>query len=626
MTITLYHKRLNQLAIRIIAIILLYLLIINFSLRINVRGSTSVPVLLVDCSPSMNNFVQEVYGIVDSLHFNCQKLFFSDTVYNDKNAPDRRLTNITNALITAQSLVPSSIILVSDGNHNLGPSPVEIREKLKVPVYCFGAGNKRMKDQAIVNVFYPEYAFRNDTVVVEAIVETNGMTAKTGRISLKSSSMNIERDFRLTESLTRHSIEFKFIPAKTGEEKYKISLAPQPEEVNYVNNESFFSISTYERKIPVLYYTDCPSFNTSFILNCLERNVNFELSQAVRISENRFKTTGELANHEKLDYTPFEIIVIDNINTGENLLDIKEFLKKSKGILFIGAIRGTTQILNEILPFRTNGTQFEKQLQMKILSPFSVLSPAEDYAPVSNVNRIIGINPDTKLIAQAEEIPLIGYRITNGGIVFQINIVNLGVWHYAQLNLNHRDILNPLLDEITKLLSPYGRNERLLLRSPKHQYHIGEKISFYLKSYDRDMMPGSGGDFYLDFAGKNIPFFEIRKGIYEATLYAETSGEFMAFARGNLQNDTLESNPLKIAVAEISSEPEELINEALLEEIALKTNGGYYELSKLKQFQPPRAQEYHETKLLSFDHPFLYVIIFGLLVIDWIIRKKGGLI
>ncbi|MGB9720579.1 MAG: hypothetical protein ACPL28_03740 [bacterium] len=624
--IILYHRKLNQLFIRIIAIILLYLLIINFSLRINTKVNTSVPVLLVDCSPSMKNFAQEIDKIIDSLHFSCRKLFFSDTVYTDRDAPNRRFTNITSALTTAQKFVPSSIILVSDGNHNFGRSPAEIVDNFRTPVYCFAVGNQTIKDQAIVNVFHPEYAFRNDTVIVEAIIETNGLTAKTGKISLKSSNIKVEKSLQLTESLTRHSIEFKFTPVKAGEEEYKISLSPQPEEVNYENNETVFSISTYERKIPVLYYTDYPSFNTSFVTNCLEKNANLELSQAIRISENRFKTTGRLADQRKLDYSPFEIVVMDNINAGEILPDIKEFLKEGKGILFMGAIRGTSDILNEILPFRTNGTQLEQQLQIKILSPFSVLSPTDDYAPVSNVNRIIGINPDTKLIARAEEIPLLGYCFINGGVVFQINIVNLGIWYYAQLNLNHRDILNPLLDEITKLLSPYGRNERLILESPRYQYYIGEKISFFLRSYNRNLMPGSGGDFYLGFAEKNIPFFEIRQGIYEATLRAETPGEFKVFARGNLQNDTLISNPLKINIIGITSEPEEIINQTMLEEIARKTNGGYYELAKLKEFQPPTTPEYYETKSLSFDHPILYVIIFSLLVIDWVIRKKGGLI
>jgi len=601
-------------------------MIVSFSLKIKTKIPFASPVLLVDCSPSMKNYRAEIHQTIDSLHFEHQKIFFSDTIYTDKEKQTGKFTNITNALITARNLSPSAIMLISDGNHNFGPSPNDVLNDFKIPIYCFGAGNKNIKDQAIVHLFYPEYSFRNDTVLVEAIVDVDGMGGKIGKISLKAGNIYLEKNFKLTESLTRHSIEFKFVPRKIGDEKCKISLTPQPEEINYNNNNCTFFINVFERKLSLLYYTDYPSFNTIFIANCLKNNINLELSQAIRVSENRFKTTGTIVNQEKFDLNQFNIIIFDNINAREIHQDIKEFIHNGKGILITGIIRGTNEILNEILPFRIVGTQLEQELPVKVLLPFSVLFPAEDYAPISKITRIIGINPQTTLIAQAGDIPLIGYRQVNSGAIFQINIPDLGVWHFAQLNLNHRDILNPLLEEIVRFLSPYGRSERLILESPKRQYQIGEKISFYLKSYNRNLMPGSGGDFYLEFRQKKFPFFEIRPGIYEVTFYAETPGEFAVFAQGNFHDDTLRSNQLKFNIVEINSESEEIINEQLLEEIAQKSNGGYYNLSQLKNFEPPQVKENYENKNFPFDQPFFYIFIFCLLVLDWIIRKKGGLI
>lgn len=599
-------------------------MITNFSLNIKTKITPGPPVLLIDCSPSMKNYLSEITQLTSGLNFKHKKLFFSDTVYEKQSQITVRFTNITNALMTARDLSPSAIILISDGNHNSGSSPLELLENFKVPIYCFGAGNTKLKDQAIVNIFYPRYAFRNDTVSVQANVEVAGME-KIGKIILSGEKIYLEKTFKLTKSLSRQSFEFYFVPQKSGNNKYKISLTSQPEEMDYNNNTYNFSIDVFERKISLLYYTDHPSANTVFITNFLKNNVNVELTQSVRVSEDKFITTGRIINQRDIDLAQFDIIIFDNIDGGRIQQYIKEYINNGKGLLISGVIRGTNEVLNEILPFRVTGTQLNNELPIKVLSPFSVFSSQGVYAPVSKINLVTGINPQTVLIAQAGDYPLVGYRQINRGVIFQINIPDIGLWHFAQLNLNNRDILTPLLEELIRFLSPYGRNQRLILETKKLQYHIGEKILLSLQCYNKNFTPGSAGNFYLGFRDKKIPFFEVKPGFYETTFTADTTGEFTISAQGYLNSDTLTSNKLTFNIIEIPSEPEELLNEYLLEEIARKTGGNYYPLSRLKEFQPPPI-EYYETKSIQFDQPILYILICCLLILDWFIRKKGGLI
>lgn len=569
----------------------------------------------------MKKYLPEIIQVINTLSFKHQKLFFSETVYTKQEQITDRLTNITNALIASHYLFPSAIILISDGNHNSGPSPLELLDNFKTPIYCFGIGNKELKDQAIVNLFYPKYAFRNDTVSVEANVEVTGIE-KIGNIILSGDKIYLKKTFKLTEPLNRQTLEFHFVPQKPGNNRYKISLTPQPEEMDYNNNNYRFSIEVLESKISLLYYTDYPSPNIVFITNLLKNNRNLELTQAIHISEDRFIIPGRTINQKDIDLAQFDIMVFDNIDATRIKHHIKEYLNKGKGVLISGIIRGTNQGLNEILPFPVAGTQLTQELPIKVQSPFSVFSPAESYVPILKINLVTGINPQTVLIAQAGDYPLVGYRQINRGVIFQLNIPDIGVWHFAQLNLNNRDILGPLLEEIIRFLSPYGRNERLILESAKQQYHRGERISLHLQCYNRNFMPGSGGNFYLDFGQKKIPFFEIKPGFYETTFSADTAGEYTIFAQGYLNGDTLKSNKLILEITEISSESEEILNEQLLEEIGRRSGGNYYPLSRLKEFQPPPANEYYQTKNIQFDQPFLYILICGLLILDWIIRKK----
>ena len=605
--------------------IFLYLLIANFSIHFRKTVELSPPVLLLDFSPSMKGNITKILSEIDSVKFKCKKFFFSESVYTDTSGIKPRFTNITSALRYGEELTPSSIILISDGNHNYGPAPDEILENFKTPVYCFGVGNKFVKDQSIVNVFYSDYAFRNETTAVEVVIETKGFGGRVGRIGLKSDGIEIVKDFKLSEILSHQSVEFKIVPKKIGEQKFKISLTPQVGESDYSNNEYNFSILIFERKIMVLYYTDHPSFNTQFITNSLKKNIDIEYSELVRISNSKYHTRGRYVNNGKLDLKQFDIIIFDNIDGTVNI-DLKDFLNKGKGILITGSISGINNILNDILAFPVTGGQIVEELPLKILSPFSILTPLEEYAPVAKINRALGINQNTTLIARAGEFPLIGYRKVGNGFVFQINISELGVWHFTQLNLYNKDILNPLIRDILRFLSPYGKSERLLLKTAKNQYRIGEQIRFELRSYNRNLSPGSGGEFYLNFQNKKIPFFEVKSGVYEVSLFSEKSGEFSVFAMGNLNDDTLKSNKLDLKIVEVESEPADLINEQLLEQIALKTRGGYYDISQLKEFNPPERQKRYEVVKFSFDRPILYFLIFVLIVIDWIIRKKGGMV
>lgn len=626
LSIVLYHSKIGQLFIRVISIILFYLLITNFSFQVKKKITLSQPVLLVDISPSMKNYFKEIFSYINSVEFRHKRIFFSDSVYDDFNENRGRFTNITNALLVSKMDSPSSIILISDGNHNFGPSPIEQLDGFGIPVFCFGTGHKKITDQSIINVYYPDYAFPNDTVIIEAVIEAKGLGGRPTKILLESDNIKFEKKINLTEEINRHSVEFKVLLKNKGEQRFKISLSPQPEEVDYHNNEYTFSLKIFDRKLSVLYYTDYPSFNTKFMVDYIKKNPIVKLSQIIRLSSDKYLIDGMFFSQRQIDFNQFDIIVFDNINGNETKGDLLGFLKKGKGILITGNIRGMNTFLNEILPFRLAGTQSEDKLPVKILLPFSLLHPEKEYAPVSKINRVIGINPQTTIIARAGDFPLIGYRQMEGGLIFQLNIPELGMWHFAQLNLNNLNILNQLIDDILRFLSPISKNERLILRMSKDQYQIGEKLVFNLKGYDKNLIPGTGGEFYLNFQDKKIPFFEIKPGIYEVTLFAEKAGEFIVSASGSLQGDTLKSNQVKLDIIEIDKEPEELVNERLLKDIGEKTGGDHFDLSRLKGFNPPQVQERYEVKNITFDQPFIYFIIFCLLVFDWVIRKKKGMV
>jgi hypothetical protein len=63
-----------------------------------------------------------------------------------------------------------------------------------------------------------------------------------------------------------------------------------------------------------------------------------------------------------------------------------------------------------------------------------------------------------------------------------------------------------------------------------------------------------------------------------------------------------------------------------LRSLAERTGGRYLERPDLPGLELPAGGSYRETRRLSFDHPLVYVIVFLLLALDWVLRRRRGMI
>ena len=72
-------------------------------------------------------------------------------------------------------------------------------------------------------------------------------------------------------------------------------------------------------------------------------------------------------------------------------------------------------------------------------------------------------------------------------------------------------------------------------------------------------------------------------------------------------------------------ETEHRLNRALLERIAGATDGELFSLMDFEQLTAPDMPKIQVSKVINFDSPILYVIILGLTIADWIVRRRGGI-
>uniref|UniRef100_A0A7C4THZ6 VWA domain-containing protein n=1 Tax=candidate division WOR-3 bacterium TaxID=2052148 RepID=A0A7C4THZ6_UNCW3 len=624
----LYYKKLARFFLRLIPIVIFLLLISGFSYNFKVKGKTGPPVMLIDVSPSMKSYIHNVMEEVKNVKYEHSKVFFSESTAINPAAAGGRFTDITRAILEAKEFNPSAILLISDGNHNFGSLPQNIIADLKIQVFTFGVGMESMRDQRIVDVLFPDYIFKDDTVRIEVVVESKGFEGGNGIVCLKSlnSNLEIQKKYPLSKFVAQNYLEFKIPAISVGNLPIDVFIEHQPEEIDYENNEMKFSLNVLERKISVLYYTDHPSFNTKFILHSLKNNEWINLQATAHFLADKFLDILNNRIINPFDFSKFDVLVLDNIDGANPIFSkIGQFVKNGGGVLFLGSIENINENLREILPIVITEKRMDGEFYIKVQKRFSVLSPEDSFLPVSSINRVLVTKSDCRTIATAENLPVIGYINYGAGRVFQINIIDIGIWQFASLNLINKDFLSVLLDDILKFVSPLGKKERLILKTQRRQYQFGEEVNFKLASYNEDFTLTSGGDFYLVFGKEKIPFFEWAPGLYEAKYTPKSIGDFEVFAMGTLGDESLRSSSIKIKVIGLI-EKEKEINKFLLQEIAEKTSGRYFPLSEIGRFQPPEGVVYYETKKISFDSVYFYLLIFGCFVLDWILRRKEGLV
>ena len=624
-----YRKKPVQFALRAVAILLMYLIVSNYVLRVNIGTSRQNPTILIDHSASMKAHLPKVIEMVSHIGFPHTSYFFQDTVITEQQPEELgSYTDITSALRKSDKMHPSAIILITDGNHNSGTSPLTALKDMMAPVYAYGVGAQKVRDIEILDVHTPAYVYQNDSILIDVIVESSGFQSGEGQISVDlSSGKNVAKTtFLLSDSPSRQSLRFASIADMIGDLRIDVRVLPGSGELSYENNESSASLTVIKDKIKVLYCTDHISFNTKFIRKYLNQDKNVTLSSLARHGGNEFL---HLESATRINALPnpegYDVIILDNVNLSRPPWStIPEYVKAGQGLLLIGVIEGINDIWQRLLPMNSTGGIITGVYQMRINEPFSALK-AEDYPPVRMIARTAGSKDDATIVAYAGNLPVVGYRREGRGVVYQISIIDLAAWDFVQRGVKGREILGPLNSDIIRFLSHFGRHDRLVLAARREEYPIGETVNLTLQSYDSNLSRLGGGDFYLVTEDGFTPFYETKSGSYETSIIFETTGKHQLVAKGNMNGDELTSNKIEVTIAPRPVETETRLNQNLLERIAAGTNGRFYRIDEFEHMAPPKSSREKEIIAMNFNSPLLYFLVFLMLTADWVLRRRGGI-
>jgi uncharacterized membrane protein len=307
-------------------------------------------------------------------------------------------TNIWQALRESleDSARLSSIVLLSEGQHNGDEDPIELAEKaagLGIPIYTVGVGDPNPpKNLAISEIYVRNKAYPDEPFEIEAVLQTSRRD-ETGlppqlNVSLLEQKVNPNtgkldnartlktRAINIPQSGGRVRIDFDHVTNQPGKYVFTVAVEELEDETQLNDNQLVSSqLEVIDEKVRVLLISGLPSWDYQQVQRLLQRDASIELSCWLQSLDETRPQEGNLT----IDRLPRSIEELGQYNV-VIMLDpdpsefdqqwmqlLQDFCKyKAGGVLFMAGPQFTSdfitfnrlQQIRDLLPVRFGDNEF----------------------------------------------------------------------------------------------------------------------------------------------------------------------------------------------------------------------------------------------------------------------------
>lgn len=193
---------------------------------------------------------------------------------------------------------PSSIVLLSEGQHNGNGDPLEMAEKAKsldIPIYTIGVGDPNPpKNVGVKEVYVRNKAYPDEPFEIEAVVQTSrrNETNLPGRLKIdlleqrrdssgKFSQPTVvkSQDANVPEEGGRIRLNFEHVTNQPGKYIYTVRSETLPDETDTNDNELVSSqLEVVDEKVKVLLISGLPNWDYQQVYKLLQRDQTIDLS------------------------------------------------------------------------------------------------------------------------------------------------------------------------------------------------------------------------------------------------------------------------------------------------------------------------------------------------------------
>ncbi|MDD4869257.1 MAG: VWA domain-containing protein [Kiritimatiellae bacterium] len=425
------------------------------------------------------------------------------------------------------------VLMLSDGQHNQGNSPIEIAKVAggrNIPVFTVAVGAmERPGDLAVIGVKGPEAVFFEDRVRGEIVVKDDMQAGQQFMVKIEESGRTLWEKSLVTERSNRRRIEFDFpiremveARKKTAEDveytsfpmTMKISIPALDGEKDRTNNESLLRFRAVTQRRKLLLLDGRPRWEFRYIRNIFERDPQWEVNSLVAGIEStdtwrRGEGPGQFPSKKELLFA-YDLICFGEVPRkllNENEFEwIKEFVDIRGGGLFL--VDGRREVYREygwgsiatLFPVERESAGVKEPPSMLRLtdrgSSYVALRLTADTAEnakvwqnlppphwVASVKAFPGTETLVEAVAGNRKIPVVVLRQFGAGKVLYMGMDETWRWRYNVADQYQEPYWHQLANAIME--QPYAvRDKYVALDAGSINYRAGESVEIRVRLRD----------------------------------------------------------------------------------------------------------------------------------------------
>jgi hypothetical protein len=572
----------------------------------------------------------------------------------------------------------AGMILLSDGGQNMGEDPTLAARRsaeIQAPIYSVGFGDPTPpRDVAVTSLLADEVVRKGDEVVVSASIRNRGFGGTTVPVTLRMGDKVLARqNVTLAKDGQKQEINLSFTPDVAGAKTLTVSIPGQSTEITLSNNQKAWPIRIVDKKLRILYVEGYPRWEYRYLKNAILRDKTTLFSCILVEADPSLGGEGNQPIYgfprDKKTLFTYDIIIIGDVPrdffSAADLKNVRAFVEERGGSLITMAgelftpwqYRGTD--LEAVWPVEVPPTRkeilFRDPFQLE-LTDAGARNPMMFLLPDVDRNRNLwhalpgmywcGVvdraKPGASVLAQHPsqtgsdgKIPLMAVQQVGEGTSFMTLVDSTWQWRYRVGDKYFYRFWGQIVRSLTPHELP-GANRFVRLTADRSTYSLGERVVLRARLLTPNFLPVRLKEVMAELQRTDGQRFPVKldpvpgaAGVYSGEWLPSSAGAYKALLLGpngqraeSMTNVVIETSSLEL------DEPQQ--NEALLKRVAALSGGQYLLWSQaagLPDLIPDRHQEVstrieHEL----WDAPLPIIVFMLLLVTEWILRKRKGLL
>lgn len=649
-------------AIRFLAVTVLAFLLLNPYLKSRFN-ETEKPVVIIaqDNSSSIAQqfkdsvaYRQSMDALRESLSqkYEVRNYTFGDELKENKHVNfSEKSSDLSSALSELNNLYENmnvgAVIFATDGIYNTGSNPVYVKNDLGAPVYTIALGDTvPKKDLRITRVLHNNIVYLKDKFSIVTDVEAifcKGINSKitVNEIVKDGSRLTGEKNVAVSTDLFNESFNWEIEATEPGIRHYQIRLSKVEGEITTDNNVQDIYVEVLDARQKILLLANAPHPDIAALHSGIESNKNYQVDVM-------------LAADLKGSVADYNLVILHNLPSSTN--QIKSALDEIKRneipvLFFVGSQTSLTAFNNaqNLVKITSNG-QSANEITATTDASFNLFtmdehafsiypklpalsSPYGQYTP-SPASQIIMMQ---KIGSVNTKYPLLIFSLPGGEKNAVFAAENYWKWRIHDYLMNtNQSATDELISKTVQYLSAKNDKKQFRAVIAKNVLNENEQIIIDGELYNDSYQLINDPDATIvikNGEGKEYPFqFDKTNKSYSLNAGYFPEGNYTFEAKVNYNGKEMKDNgafsisPVRLETINTTA------NHKILNQLATSSNGKLIypdQISQLEQIiadsvsGKPVMREITTTRSI-INLKWIFFLIFGLLAVEWFVRKFNG--